>query len=90
MESAPVVMMLQMRQLVEKDIVADWFRQPDKIEVKIDVAKPRAAAPVGGIVLDRDGFVFKAMVSCQKRQFDGQKGPGFIAQYLRQCFAEQC
>ena len=60
-ESFPVVRMPEVRQLMEKDIVAHGFREADEIEVQIDVAHSRAAAPIGGIVLDRGGFVFKAM-----------------------------
>ena len=89
-ESFPVVRMPEVRQLMEKDIVAHGLRQAYEIEVKIDVAQSRTAAPIGGIVLDSDGFVFKAIAACQKRHLGGQKGLGFIAQYLRQCFAEQC
>ncbi len=51
-EGGTMVMMFQMTQFMEEDVVAQGLGEADDVEVEIDVAAGRAAAPVGGVVLD--------------------------------------
>jgi len=50
-EGIAVVMMLEMAELMEKDIVPKRVRQTDDVEIEIDVSPCRAASPVGRIML---------------------------------------
>ena len=52
MERMTVVVMTQMAELMQKDIVTKRGRQTDDVQIEIYVVSGRAAAPVGGVVLD--------------------------------------
>ncbi len=61
MEGMAMVMMPQMAEFMEKDIVAEDVREADDVQVEIDVAAGRAAAPVGRVMLDGQPVVYEAV-----------------------------
>ncbi len=60
-EGGTMVMMFQMTQFMEEDVVAQGLGEADDVEVEIDVAAGRAAAPVGGVVLDGQAVEYEAV-----------------------------
>ena len=54
MKFRAVIRILQMAQLMQQHIVAQRFRQSHQIKVQIYVPSGGTAAPIRGIMLDRD------------------------------------
>ena len=65
MESMTMIVMPQMTEFVKKDVVLQHMRQTDDIEIQIDIITGRTAAPVGGIMLNRNPIVFKTISGSQ-------------------------
>ncbi len=82
MEGGAVVMMSQMTQFMEQDIVAQNRRETDDVKIQVDVVPGRAAAPVGGVVLDGQSVEYESVTCCQFVQTRRQLGLGTAAQLL--------
>ncbi len=65
MEGRPVVMMPQMTEFMKQDIVAQDMRQPHDVQIQVYIVLSRAAAPVGGIVLDGQSIEYKSITYSQ-------------------------
>ena len=77
-----VVGMVQMRELVQENIVLQRFGNAHQVQVQIDVSFRGAGAPVGGIVLDDDAVVFEAIAGSEGGEPGRELGLCLLAQGL--------
>ncbi len=80
MEGRAMVMMSKMTQLMEQDIIAQNSREPDDVQIQVDVIPGRAAAPVGGVVLDGQSVEYESVTCSQFVQTWRQFGLGTAAE----------
>ncbi len=79
-EGRSMVMMPEVAELMEEDIVLEGLREADDVQVEIDVGAGRAAAPVGGVVLDGHVVVYES-IPCGEFGEAGRKfGLGLTAE----------
>ena len=65
---------MQVRQLVQEDVILQRHRDSHEVQVQVDVALRRAGAPVGGVVLDGDAVVDEAVAGREFRQAGRKRG----------------
>ena len=77
-----VIGMSEMTQLMKYDMVSQKLRQAHKIEVEVDVALRRTAAPIGSIMLDSHAVICKSVTGCQFCQTARELGLGLLSELL--------
>jgi len=82
MESLTVVVVTKVAELMQKDIVTKRGRQTDDVQIEIDIVSGRAAAPVGGVVLDGHPIVCKSIFFGKLRQTGRKFGFGLPSRGL--------
>ena len=82
MEMRAVIRLLEVTQFVEKDVIAEGFRETDEIEVQIDVAGTGTASPVGGVVLDGHLVKMESILVGKIRKFLRQKYFRLLTKHL--------
>ena len=81
-ETAGVVLLLDVHQLVEQHVVADVRRHLHEPEIEGDVAVARARSPARALIAYRDGADLEAVLDRELAQARQEDGPGQLAQVV--------